>query len=276
MQGFGIPIVASPVLSLLEADRITISNNSSDTANDLDFSAGRSVLQNAAGDRRVVVFPAPITKQIDASWALGTNQGGLDAGSVADGTYHAFVIFNSVSGLTNAIFSNSLTPTLPVGFGWWRRVGSFTRVSSVNRSFAQFGRYFQFATRIRALDNYAVSTSGELIVLPVPTGLSVRAHGTLSLGGGPADSSNLLVLVLGGNLTGTIPDARPTLGTFGATVGHRRDASYSGIATGGGTVSEIVRTTNTSGQLYFRRSGTYQSGSAQTTFQIHGYEDVLL
>jgi hypothetical protein len=250
---------------------VQISNQGGSSTRDIEFSIGRVVLRNAANDRVVVNFTATIIKRIDLNWVAGTNQGGLDTGTVANNTYHCYVIYNPTTDARDALLSLSATsPTLPSGFTFFRRVGSITRVSGANRLFTQIGRYFQFPTRIRALDNVAVSTAGELIAMPVPTGIQVMINATFSEGLA-ASGLTLAVLVLDGNLTGTVAAAYGGQSTFDGTGGNLYNSGGSA-----GSSTDIWRLTNSAAQLYFRRAGSYFGVSNQTTLQIHGYEDINL
>jgi len=94
------------------------------------------------GDMRLI---SSITKQIDAVWVVGTNQGGLDTGTVAASTwYHMWLIKRTDSGVVDALFSLSATsPTLPTGYTLKRRIGSVHTDASANiESFSQTGDEF--------------------------------------------------------------------------------------------------------------------------------------
>lgn len=100
-------------ISLLP-QQITIANNSTDTNHDLDFGTG-----NAQADDGSLVFRvSALTKRIDATWAAGTNQGGLDTGTVANNTpYYCFAIYNPTTLASDILISASKSsPTLPSGF----------------------------------------------------------------------------------------------------------------------------------------------------------------
>jgi hypothetical protein len=92
----------------------TISVYGTDADHDLNFGAF-----NAQADDGSLVFSvSALTKQIDATWAAGTNQGGLDTGTVANNTpYYIFAIYNPTTLVSDILFSASRTsPTLPSGF----------------------------------------------------------------------------------------------------------------------------------------------------------------
>lgn len=93
--------------------QITVSNGT-DTDHDLDFTAG-----NAQADDGSLVFSVgALTKQIDAAWAVGTNQGGLDTGAVANNTpYYIYAIYNPTSGVSDILFTATKgSPTMPSGY----------------------------------------------------------------------------------------------------------------------------------------------------------------
>jgi hypothetical protein len=95
------------------------SNNGSDEDHDIDITAGEARDSTNAVD---MALAASITKQIDAAWAVGANQGGLDAGSVANNTiYHIWLIKRSDTGVVDALFSTSgSAPTMPTNYDYKR------------------------------------------------------------------------------------------------------------------------------------------------------------
>ena len=108
----------------------TLTNNGTDTEHDIDVAAGTARSDDDTGN---VILTSAITKQIDAAFAEGTNQGGLDTGTVAaDTVYHIFAI-SKADGTADALFSLSkTTPTLPSGFTLQKRIGTIATDSSSN------------------------------------------------------------------------------------------------------------------------------------------------
>jgi hypothetical protein len=88
---------------------LILSNNASDATNDIDISPGSCTthvsLLNSGSTLETYLVTGNITKRLDAAWASGTGNGGLDQGSIANATYHVHMITGS-SG-TDAIFSLS-------------------------------------------------------------------------------------------------------------------------------------------------------------------------
>lgn len=108
---------------------ITISNNSSDTEHDIDFSAGSFSFDDGTGQ----AYLASITKQIDATWAQGDNAGGLDTGVVSnDLWYYSFGIYNPTTKESDILLSLSPdSPTLPTGYTKKKRlIGCFFKTDA--------------------------------------------------------------------------------------------------------------------------------------------------
>jgi hypothetical protein len=106
---------------------LTYSNNVSDATNDIDIAAGRAVDSTGTD---ILVLTA-ITKQLDAAWAVGTNAGGLDTGSIGNSDYYIWLIKRVDTQVVDVLFSLSSTaPTMPSNYtlkrliGWFKRVGA--------------------------------------------------------------------------------------------------------------------------------------------------------
>src|SRR5262245_6675329 len=79
---------------------LTLSNNVSDTANDIDIAIGSAASDSTTP--KLMSLASALTKRVDGSWSVGTNQGGLDTGSIASATYHVFLIQRSDTGVVDA------------------------------------------------------------------------------------------------------------------------------------------------------------------------------
>ena len=158
----GISLLSSP---------ITLQNNATDPNNDMDFSAG--VMQFDDGSGRAAI--TAITKQLNAAWSAGTNQGGLDTGSkAADTWYYCYVIYNPTTGATDAIFTATHgSPTMPSGFTKKAYIGALlTDVSSNilpgNFHFRRDGSYrFLFSEQITDY-NTSVPLTSTAIAITAP------------------------------------------------------------------------------------------------------------
>ena len=78
----------------------TLNNNGSDATNDIDIATAFTA---ADGDGCPLILTSGLAKRLDAAWAVGTNQGGFDTGSIANTTYHLWLIRRADSGVVAAI-----------------------------------------------------------------------------------------------------------------------------------------------------------------------------
>lgn len=84
---------------------LTLSNNGTDPTNDIDVAVGNC---RDITDAMDMILAAELTgKQLDAAWAVGSNAGFLDQGSIANATYHVHLIKRSDTGVIGAIASLS-------------------------------------------------------------------------------------------------------------------------------------------------------------------------
>ncbi len=225
---------------------LTLSNNGTDAVNDIDIAAGRcSQLSDAAP----LVLASTLTKRLDAAWAVGSGNGGRDTGSIADGTWHVWLIKRSDTGVVDALFSTSATsPTMPSNYDIKRRIGSVIRTSGTLNGLTQIEDHFYYGATDR---NDTSAVSNTLLTLTVPTGIRVRP--ILNFSVAATGSANITVTVTSGDLAST-----------NQTIIQVRD---------GGTQVKQFRNntssiwTNTSGQIRFTQSnntGTPDTSSVYT------------
>lgn len=110
---------------------LALTTNATDASNDIDIAAGEA----SSDDSTPVLMnlAASLTKRIDAAWAVGTNQGGLDTGSVGDNAYYIWLIRRPDTGVVDALFSLSNTaPTMPADYTQKRLIGFVVRASAAN------------------------------------------------------------------------------------------------------------------------------------------------
>lgn len=104
--------------------------NAADTLNDITVLAGSARDTTNTED---MVLASSLTKRIDAAWAVGDNQGGLDTGAVGNFTYHLWLIKRTDTDVVDVLFSLSATaPTMPTNYTKKRRIGSFFRTGGSN------------------------------------------------------------------------------------------------------------------------------------------------
>ena len=114
---------------------LLISNNSTDSTNDIDISAGTC---RSDDDTEDMVLTASRTKRLDASWAVGSGNGGRDTGSISNNWWYVWLIKRTDTGVVDALFSLSATsPTMPTNYTKKRRIGAINRSSGAIRAFTQ-------------------------------------------------------------------------------------------------------------------------------------------
>lgn len=203
----------------------------------------------AAGDATdstavdVLALTSSISKTT-AGWTVGSGNGALDTGSIANSTwYHAHLIKRVDTQVVDVLVSLSATaPTMPSGYTLSRRIGSMkTNGSGQWTGFVQLGNEFRLVTSVNDA-NPSVTTTASLITLAsVPTGVQVNALlRTGFIGGGSA----LGILF-------TSPDEADQATAFSgpATLSTANNTNT-------GQSSEISVRTNTSAQIRSRSSTT--------------------
>lgn len=151
---------------------LTLSNNATDVTNDIDIAAGEATSSDGT---TLIVLATAITKRLDAAWAVGSGNGGLDTGSIANGTYHVHLILRPDTGVEDVLFSLSATaPTLPANYTKFRRIGSILRESAAIVPFQQFGDLFIRNTAVLSNNSTSNISTLTLTTLNVPTGIVVE------------------------------------------------------------------------------------------------------
>lgn len=151
---------------------LTLSNGA-DATNDVNIASGSCVSDDGT---TIMRLSSAVTKQLDAAWAVGTNQGGRDTGSISDATWHVWLINRPDTGVTDVLLSTSATaPTLPANYTKKKCIGSIVRASAAIRSFKQTGNRFTYDTPILTLDAQNPGTSAVTRTLDVPTGVVLLA-----------------------------------------------------------------------------------------------------
>lgn len=125
---------------------LTTSTNSITPNDDIDIAPGSCWSEDLTEFMEQGV--SPLVKQMDSAWAVGTNQGGLDATPrQADSLYAHWLIKRKDTGVVDAIGSLSFTnPAMPANYDTKRLIGAFATLSGPTRNiaFLQIGDYFRF------------------------------------------------------------------------------------------------------------------------------------
>lgn len=190
------------MLSVAEANEFTATEKAQARANiaaalkghlyglTLSTAGSSSTFSVAAGEAAdstasdLMVLAASISKTTSA-WAVGSGNGGLDTGTIANNTwYHAHQIKRPDTGVVDVLISTSASaPTLPANYTLFRRIGSMkTNGSSQWISFTQVGDTFTWASAVNDVSGGTWTTTAADTVLTVPTGVAVEAFGTAAFG----------------------------------------------------------------------------------------------
>jgi hypothetical protein len=139
-----------------------------------------SIAAGAATDTTnttMISLTAAISKTTSA-WSVGTGNGGLDNGTIANATwYHFYAIMRPDTGVVDVLFSTSATtPTMPANYVYKRRIGAgLTDGSAHWVAFSQTGGEFRWLAGVLDVNTTNPGTSAVSATLTVPIGLKVRA-----------------------------------------------------------------------------------------------------
>lgn len=164
---------------------LTLSNNTADATNDIDIAAGEA---SDNSDGTLMVLAAALTKQLDAVWSVGNNQGGRDTGDIADGWWAVWLIKRPDTGVVDALFSLSATaPTMPTDYTEKRRIGWVRRSSGVILAFVQTDERFILKALVNDRAIAAIpDTNRNLQTVTAPVGtVAILAVIHFAAGGNP-------------------------------------------------------------------------------------------
>jgi hypothetical protein len=184
-------------------DGFTLSNDGTDSTNDIGIAAGvcrstsnvgpdgiRTTLPKYQADLEI---PVAIIKQLDVAWAPenydpengiggGARSGMRSSSSISNTTWHIFAI-GGFDCPTDIMAHDGVDPSavLPNGYTAWRRIGSILRESAAIAGFVQLGDRFDRATMIADVTAATPGSSAVTRTLSVPTGISVVAYVSVSM-----------------------------------------------------------------------------------------------
>jgi hypothetical protein len=225
-----------------------------DTEHDLTFAVGEAA--STETDPVLMKLTSALTKRFDATWAVGTTNGGMQSGSSlpTSGTVHVHLMERSDTGVVDVIgVPNGTTLVLPSGYDRSRRIMSFRTDSSANiLGFVQRGDKFILAAAIKDVAATNPGTSTVLRTLSVPAGIQVEVD--ISLRVTQLDATETLAGISSADAT-SLNSLMYNSGEVGGSTQHRASGFLSGILT------------NTSSQV---KSVLYVS-TANTTLDIYTY-----
>ena len=215
-----------------------------DTDHDITIAVGAAASYHATITSRVLLnLTTALTKQIDAAWAVGTNQGGLFSGAVGNTTwYHVFLIRRSDTGVVDAGFDTSVTAAnIPASYDQYRRIGSVLTDGAANiLAFVQDGDWFAWAAPVLDVDSDNPGTNAVTATLTVPPDVTVQAVLTVLRTGAVTASTPVYLSEV------AVTDAAPSL--TAAPLGINTVESANGFP----EASQILVRTNTSKQIRYR------------------------
>ena len=152
-----------------------ICSNDTDASHDVAISVGG--VRDATNTVNMSLA-AILTKRIDAAWAVGDNNGGLDGTESSGGTpdastmYYIWLIERSDTGVVDALYSESATgPTLPTNYDYKRLIGAVRTDGSANiiNFLHHGGDTFTYLTGVvDVADSSMTDDAGETGTLSVP------------------------------------------------------------------------------------------------------------
>lgn len=153
----------------------TLSNNAVTPNTIVDIS-----VCNTADDIGGRLMTAVVFTKTTGAWAVGTGNGGLDTGAVANSTwYYVYQIQRSDTGVVDYLMTATFgSPTMPTNYNRKRYIGAIKTDGSGNIiPFTQIGNYFMWATPVLDINAASVGTSRALQTLTsLPAGFNVQAH----------------------------------------------------------------------------------------------------
>jgi hypothetical protein len=186
-------------------------SNAADTTNDIQVATGEAADESG---QIVMVLASAIVKQIDVAWAVGTNAGGMNTGSVANATwYEVHLIYRQDTGVVDVMFTTTANRgTLPTNYTHHRRIGWVRRGTATNLQFVQDGDYF---TLVTAINDIAVTktTTATLATVTVPPNAIGRFRATVD--GNTTVNANSAVVLRDPDEDSSAPALATGLGSLG-------------------------------------------------------------
>lgn len=132
IRASGLPVVNTAAGLQGYVFGLTATTNGGSPSNNIDIAVG--VAARYDSPYTLITLASAITKNTANSWAVGTGNGSLDTGAIANSTYYGYLIQRSDTGVVDVLTSLSSTaPTMPANYD--RRspaLFTFTRTAGVN------------------------------------------------------------------------------------------------------------------------------------------------
>lgn len=175
--GAAVWVPLGPATSRAKAPPM-VSASAGDPANDLVIAAGACLADEGAP----ITLAAPITKRLDAAWAAGSGNGGLDVGSKIAGAWYSVWLIGKADGVTDALLSLEATaPAMPSGYVLKRRLGwRLTDASGNLIPATQDGDFVRWLSPRQDGAAVVMSATAGLLTLSVPPDTRARVSALVS------------------------------------------------------------------------------------------------
>ncbi len=198
-------------------------SNAADTANDITIAAGEAVSDDGTD---IMVLAASITKQMDASWAVGDAQGGLNTGTEAASTWYEVHLIKRVdTGVVDVMFTTTANrATLPTNYTLKRRIGWIRNdASSGILQFTQVDDYFTLTTQVNDAGFTSTDTAAAVTLTAPPNSIARFRAGTTHTTNVNTTNATVFSEIVEGNVTPTETTGIVSIGAddiAGASGGH--------------------------------------------------------
>jgi len=199
---------------------LTISNNGSDAAHDIDIAVGSA--RDYTDAVTMTQGTAGLTKRIDATWAVGDGNGGLDStDTVANNTgYGVYLIRRSDTGVVDVLISTDMTAagsalTMPTSYNQKRLIGWVRTDGSANiLTFTQSGDYFRLTGVIvqEVYDTTITSLTSEDLTMTTPPLCLAHIYGQTVNGAGSFTVQSVFIKTKGATDAGNFGSQPSTFG----------------------------------------------------------------
>lgn len=235
---------------------LTLINSVTDPNSHIVITVGSAATSDNA---ELVQLTSPLSKNLNATWVAGDDNGGLDTGvKQVNKGYHVFAILNPVTKVTDGLYSLSATnPVLPSGYTKFRRLGTVLTDGSGNIVlFHQIGCWFYLRVPYTySFTNADANTAYVRKFTGLPEGRSLQVKLTLAVTGGTGTGP------LFSQLSSAV-FAAPTTATWGQIVRRSLNNGY----------AECVVPTDANAQVY---SITNDTTDEILTINVLGWFDDL-
>ena len=239
-------------------------SNAADALNDITVAAGEACTEAGGGD---IALTAAITKRLDAAWAVGDNQGGLNTGAEANSTWYEVHLIKRVdTGVVDVMFTTTANrAALPANYTLQRRIGWIRNDASGNiLAFTQVNDHFTLTTQINDVSASLTSTAAA-VTLTTPPNSIVRFRASMTAGSGGTnllDQTIVFSEIVEGNVT-------PALGTgLASLTGGEFTTNLVSIAAG-----HFELRVDDSSQIEHDSSANAQTGGGTFDISTYGWID---